>query len=109
MRPAYRWCLIASLAVLADCRRQPPATPSSPPAPDAAAPVDPIAAEENAVLKKVSTAFECFDKQMGDAQRNDPIYAAYGRSSFTTSSCSTASSANGACWSSRPRRSARRC
>jgi hypothetical protein len=84
MRPAFRCCLLASLAALAACRREPPPAPSpSPPPPAAAAPLDPLAAEEKAVLEKIASAFACFDKRMGEAQKNDPTFAAYGRSSFT--------------------------
>jgi hypothetical protein len=78
--------LIAATAALGGCRRPGPEAPAdaarvaSPP--DAAAPLDPLAAEQVAVFDKVAKIFSCFEGRLRES-RKEPAFAAFRRTSFT--------------------------
>jgi hypothetical protein len=83
MRRPCTWRQLLVMAALYACHREAPAPVAEVRPADAAAPVDPVVAERNAVLAKVSAVLACFEKQMHESRRRDPRFAGYGRSSYT--------------------------
>jgi hypothetical protein len=86
MPRSHVWFALMSLAAASACRRSPPpGAPARAPAgdgPDVALALDPAAAEDAALVKKVAAAFLCFERQMRKSHE-DPRFARYSRTSFT--------------------------
>jgi hypothetical protein len=81
---ACSWLAVLVVAAVACQRKQPPAAlpVSAPLAPDAAPILEPAAAEDEAIFRKVAGAFGCFEREMRKSHQ-EPAFARYGRTSFT--------------------------